>query len=613
MFMYHRVHIALEKSETRNLLTMKTIKNQNKSKLTFIQILSFLAPSALFIVTFIYAQFLFTQLSADVITKNQASLWMGIAMAVFAVISGILLALAIVVINKLIHQLAGEIKNNLQTVNNEIGSITKKIAGRKDAIGTLANTIIDQVQSSNEKTHWLESLLDSIPFPISVTDTNMNWTFINRATEQFLGKKRDEIMGISCDHWNANICNTENCGIQALRRNLLRTEFNQAGRDFQVDTSWLYDTQGNKIGHIEVVQDISQIVATRVYMEKAVEQIDGYFAQLADGILNFQIASLPEADENTKMVQAIFQKILDNLTQARDMLSGTIKLVIEDANHVRMAAEQLSSASGQASEATIQIATTIQQVAQGTAQQSISVNRSAELLASMSQTIESVSEGANGQMTEVNKTAQAINLITSQNGIAAKVNQAAGKTREMGDKSDQISSIVTTIEEIASQTNLLALNAAIEAARAGDAGKGFAVVAEEVSKLAEKSATATKEIDALVRSIQGSSGDAVVMTTSAAEDIGRASNDLSSVSTQLASIGRENQKATESLLSHSNEIQKAVENIASISEENSAAVEEVSASTEEMSAQVEEVSASAGSLLEMAQSLQQAIKQFEVD
>jgi PAS domain-containing protein len=71
--------------------------------------------------------------------------------------------------------------------------------------------------------YWYESILDATPLPITVTDADMNWTFVNKAVEDFLGTKREDMYGKPCSNWNAHICNTEDCGIACARRGLKRT------------------------------------------------------------------------------------------------------------------------------------------------------------------------------------------------------------------------------------------------------------------------------------------------------------------------------------------------------------------------------------------------------
>lgn len=234
--------------------------------------------------------------------------------------------------------------------------------------------------------------------------------------------------------------------------------------------------------------------------------------------------------------------------------------------------------------------------------------------------------------------------------IKEKVGISAEKVQEMGKRSEQISTIVATIEEIASQTNLLALNAAIEAARAGEHGKGFAVVADEVRKLAERSTSSTKEIDIMLNGIVETVSEAVtamqsgtmevesgvenaneagkalaeILTASeavnaqatlaatASDQMRLAAEQLIEAVDSVSAVVEENTASTEEMSANSTEISEAVENIASVSEENSAAVEEVSASAEEMTAQVQEVTGAANSLSEMANALKEVVAKFKL-
>ncbi len=103
-------------------------------------------------------------------------------------------------------------------------------------------------------------ILDAIPFPISATDINGNWIFVNKSTEDMIKAKRESLYGLPCSNWKADICDTEKCGIRALKSGKSHTEFVSGGNNYQVKLGYIYDSARNKIGHVEVVEDVTELI-----------------------------------------------------------------------------------------------------------------------------------------------------------------------------------------------------------------------------------------------------------------------------------------------------------------------------------------------------------------
>jgi len=162
-------------------------------------------------------------------------------------------------------------------------------------------------------------------------------------------------------------------------------------------------------------------------------------------------------------------------------------------------------------------------------------------------------------------------VIAAIGSVSEHTRSMQARVSELGAQAANIGQILGVINDIADQTNLLALNAAIEAARAGDAGRGFAVVADEVRKLAEKTMTATKEVEAAISSVQEGARRAAEGMSGAAGAVDKSTGLADKAGESLQDILRISQGSADQ-----------VRNIAAASEEQSSAAEEISRGMDEV-------------------------------
>jgi len=180
-----------------------------------------------------------------------------------------------------------------------------------------------------DKAAWYESILNAIPFPVSVTDLNMNWTFLNLETAKMANVDRERAIGTQCNQWKANICKTRNCGIETLRRGEKQTFFEQDGGNFQVDVSYVKNRAGENVGHVEVIQDITANIRMKDYIQEEVNKAALNLDKIAHGNpdLKFDVA---QADQYTQDAYDNFIKINQDIEKARD----AIMAMVHDANEL---------------------------------------------------------------------------------------------------------------------------------------------------------------------------------------------------------------------------------------------------------------------------------------
>jgi len=307
---------------------------------------------------------------------------------------------------------------------------------------------------------------------------------------------------------------------------------------------------------------------------------------------------LQEVADGDLTVQAT---VSEDITGAiADSVNYTVEELRGLVGRVTKTAEQVTSASNDAQGVS-------NNLLEASEQQSREITDAGQVVLTMAAEITDVSRSANESAEVARQSVAAAeqgahaveDAIKGMNEIREQIQETSKRIKRLGESSQEIGEITELISDITEQTNVLALNAAIQAASAGEAGRGFSVVAEEVQRLAERSAEATKQIGALVRTIQTDTHDAVAAMEKSTQGVvegarlsdaaGTALSEIRSVSNRLAELIQGISLATEQQATSANGVAQNIQHILTITEQTQNGTQQTADSIKQLSLLAEEL------------------------
>ncbi len=326
--------------------------------------------------------------------------------------------------------------------------------------------------------------------------------------------------------------------------------------------------------------------------QQAILRLLDELGSLADGDLTVQATVTEDitgaiADSINYAIEAL-RELVTTINETAIKVDGAAKQTQATASHLASASETQSKQVGDATESIARMAASVEAVS-GDAERAADVAR---------HSVDVAHKGGEA----VRRT------IEGMNAIRETIQDTSKRIKRLGESSQEIGNIIELINDIAEQTNILALNASIQASMAGEAGRGFAVVADEVQRLAERAASATRQIEVLVKTIQSDTNEAVISmersTTDVvggallAENAGAALDEIESVSNQIANLVQNISRTARDQATAAGDITR-----------NMNVLREVSAQTAEATGAT---SASIGKLAELATQLRNSAAGFRI-
>ncbi len=308
---------------------------------------------------------------------------------------------------------------------------------------------------------------------------------------------------------------------------------------------------------------------------------------------------------------------LTKQAEVREDITGTIAGGVNSmTTQLRSLVERVQNATNQVTTSAVDIQGVSANLSNETEAQAVRIGEASEKVLEMTQSFQEVADKTRDSVQVAEKAratatkgAKAVaDTVDGMQRIRDQVQSTSKRIKRLGESSQEIGEIVQLISDIADRTSILALNASIQAAMAGDAGQGFAVVAEEVERLAERSADATKQISTLIKAIQSETTEAisdmeestreVVEGSELATQAGQTLQEIDSVSNQLAELI---QGVSGSALRQAN-----------VATEIASAMTEISSTTKESAGKSRSAAESVGKLTNLATTLRDSVSQFRV-
>lgn len=355
------------------------------------------------------------------------------------------------------------------------------------------------------------------------------------------------------------------------------------------------------------ILSVARLLAIRNLLEKnRVTRLQDEYDRNQNAILRLldEIADLADGDLRSyaTVSEDFTGAIADSINFAIDQLRDLVSRITDTSQEVARYTQNTQTITNQLAEAS-------EHQAQEIAGASAAINEMAVSIDQVSANAAESAEVAERSVQIASNGADVVNRsIVGMDTIREQIQETSKRIKRLGESSQEIGNIVSLINDIADQTNILALNAAIQASMAGEAGRGFAVVADEVQRLAERSASATKQIESLVKTIQTDTNEAVISMEQTTSEVVRGAN-----------LAKDAGVALDEIQSVSNNLAKLIANISNAAKLQSASASHIANTmnvVQEITSQTTtatfDTARSVSELANMAESLRESVSDFKL-